>query len=62
MTKEEINKKLKQLLQISDQEYYKLVDAYEKEIIKLSGDALRKIKIEIEKYLKSTATMFNILI
>jgi hypothetical protein len=49
MSKDQINKRLKELLGISDQEYEKLVAAYEKEVIKLSGESLRKIKIEIAK-------------
>lgn len=54
MTKEEINNRLKKLLQLSDQEYQKLVAEYEKEIVKIASDSLKKIKQKIaeifEKY------------
>lgn len=47
MTKEEINKRLKELLHISDEEFQKLVTEYEKEIVKISGKALKEIKNKI---------------
>jgi len=54
MTKEEINKRLKKLLEISDQDYEKIVSSYEKEVVKIYSKALKEIKSQVaamfEKY------------
>ncbi len=54
MTKEEINNRLKKLLEISDSNYEKTVSAYEKEVAKIYSKALKEIKSQIaavfEKY------------
>lgn len=54
MTKDEINKKLKQLLQVSDEDFELLVAEYEKELYNIAKTALKNIKEKIaaifEKY------------
>ena len=54
MTKDEINKQLKKLLEISDANYEKIISSYEKEIVKIYSSSLKEIKSQIaamyEKY------------
>ena len=47
MTSDEINKRLKELLGISDQEYEKISLAYENEIVSIYKNVLKEIKVKI---------------